>query len=92
MSVTRINEFLAKPGQEPALHEFLVSVVETIIGSSGCVSCQLLSSQENPARFVVIEVWQSVEAHKGAARAIPADQIQRVMGLLAASPKGEYFT
>lgn len=91
MSVTRLNEFQAKPGQESALRDFLSALVPTIGRASGCRSCQLLAAMSTPGRFVVLEVWDSVEAHKQAANAIPASEIQRVMAMLAAPPKGEYF-
>jgi quinol monooxygenase YgiN len=36
----------------------LTQIVPTIASSTGCLSCQLLQSHENPRRLVVIEVWK----------------------------------
>jgi quinol monooxygenase YgiN len=91
MSVTRINEFQAKPGQEEALKAFLEGVVSGIAATAGCASCQLLQALDEPARFVVLEVWSSRAAHQSAAHAIAPDEIAKVMAMLAAPPKGAYF-
>lgn len=91
MSITRINEFRAHEGQGDALRERLESFIPTIAASDGCQSCQLLQSQADPAHLVVIEVWDSIEAHQASVRNIPAGAVEDTMKLLAGSPKGEYY-
>ena len=91
MSVTRINDFWAKEGKADALRAFLGQVIPSIASSRGCVSCKLLQSQDNPARFVVLEVWDSIESHKAAVKDIPPDVFATVMELLDGRPSGEYF-
>ncbi len=91
MSVTRINEFQAREGEGDALAVLIGSFVPTIESSEGCLSCQLLRSQADPARIVVIEAWESVEAHQASVRNIPPETMQEAMQLLAGPPKGEYF-
>ena len=60
MSVSRIGEFHAATNQVDALRDFLKSILPIIRSSQGCVSCQLLQDQEDAAKFVMIEVWDSV--------------------------------
>jgi quinol monooxygenase YgiN len=72
MSVARVNEFPGKEGKAEALCTFLAPVIPMIASSTGCVSCHLLQSHENPTRFVVLEVWNSIESHQAAVRNIPA--------------------
>jgi quinol monooxygenase YgiN len=91
MSITRINEFRAKEGQAEALRTFLASIIPTIAATSGCCSCQLLQSHDNPTRFVVIEVWDSIEAHQASVRDIPPESLTNVMALLDGMPVGEYY-
>ncbi len=91
MSVTRINEFQAKAEQGNSLREFLISIMPMIQSSDGCESCQLLQSQDDPTRFVIIEVWGSVEAHKASLRNIPPEKFSQVKPLLAAPPSGSYY-
>lgn len=82
MSVTRINDFRAKEGKIDALRAFLKQTIPSIASSRGCVSCQLLQSHDNPARFVVLEVWDSIESHKAAVKGIQPEMFMTVMELL----------
>ena len=91
MSVTRINDFRAKEGKADELRGFLGQVIPNIAASPGCLSCKLLQSHDNPARFVVLEAWDSMESHKSAVKAIPPEMFMTVMELLDGRPSGEYF-
>jgi hypothetical protein len=51
----------------------------------------LLAAVDDPSRMVILEEWDSIDAHKSAAKAIPTAEIQRVMPLLAAPPKGQSY-
>ena len=91
MTVTRISEFRAQEGKDYALRDFLSSVVPAIQSSTGCRSCQLLQGHGDPTRFVMIEVWDSIEAHQASVKNIPSEAFQDVMKLLAGVPSGEYY-
>ncbi len=91
MSITRINEFQAQEGQGEALRDLIESFVPLIESSDGCQSCQLLQSLEDPTRIVVIEVWDSTEAHQASIKNIPPGALQEAMKLLAGPPKGGYY-
>ena len=91
MSITRINEFQAQEGQGEALRDLIQSFVPMIESSDGCHSCQLLQSQDDPTRIVVIEVWDSTEAHQASMKNIPPGALQEAMTLLAGPPKGGYY-
>ncbi len=91
MSVSRIGEFRAKEGSSEALREFLIFIVPMIKSAEGYESVQLYQSQEEPSRFVMIEVWDSLESHQASVRNIPPEKLAEVRALLAASPSGNYF-
>ncbi len=91
MRVVRMNAFMAKEETVGELREFLNSIIPYIEGSTGCLSCRLLHSQEDPKRFVVIEEWESKEAHQASAQNIPVKDVEHVINLLAAPPGGEYY-
>lgn len=91
MSITRINEFHAKDGRADDLHKFLISVIPTIESSAGCQSCRLLQHLDDPTRLVVVEIWESVEAHQTAVKRIPPDSFAEAMKMLVETPKGAYF-
>jgi quinol monooxygenase YgiN len=91
MSVTRFNEFRARAGKIDGLREFLVSILPGISSFGGCQSCQLLQSHDDPTRFVVVEVWDSIESHQASVKDIPPEMFASVMELLDGPPLGEYF-
>ena len=91
MSITRINEFRAQNEHAATLRDLLRSVLPMIEASEGCRSCQVLQSLDDPAQIVVIEVWDSVEAHQASVKNIPPGLLQEAMQLLAAPPKGGYY-
>jgi quinol monooxygenase YgiN len=88
---TRINHFQAKSGQGSGLRQFLGSVIDTIRTSPGCQSIQFLEAIDNPEKFAIVEVWDSVESHEAAAKAIPPAKLQEAMTLLVEAPTGIYF-
>lgn len=92
MRITRINEFQAQEGKGDVLRDLIGSFVPAIEASEGCLSCRLLRSQADPARIVVIEAWESVDAHQASTKNIPPEAMQEAMLLLAGPPKGEYFS
>ncbi len=91
MSITRINEFHAKDGMGDDLRKFLISIIPVIKSSAGCQSCQLLQCLDDPTRLVIVEIWESVEAHQASVKRIPPDNFAEIMKMLVETPKGAYF-
>ena len=91
MSVSRIGEVQAREGLFDELKEFLLSIMPGIKSSEGCDSVQLYQSQEDPSRFMMIEVWDSVESHQASVKNIPPEKLGEIQPLLATSPSGSYF-
>jgi quinol monooxygenase YgiN len=92
MRITRINEFQAKDGQGDVLRGLLASTVPLIESSDGCQSCQILQSLDDPTRIMMLEVWDSIEAHQASLKNIPPGTFKKMTGILAGPPKGEYFS
>ncbi|MCW5298696.1 putative quinol monooxygenase [Herbaspirillum lusitanum] len=91
MSITRINTFRALDDQVDALKKFLTALLPAIRASSGCQSCQLLQDQTIPARMVIIEVWDSIDAHHQSLQHVPHESIEEVKTMLASPPVGGYY-
>jgi quinol monooxygenase YgiN len=91
MSVARIGETQAKPESVDELRDFLISIMPGIKSSEGCESVQLFQSADEPSKFIVVEVWDSVESHQASVRNIPAEKLDEIRPLLATSPSGSYF-
>lgn len=91
MSITRIGETQAKPELTEALRDFLISIMPMIKSSEGCESVQLYQSQDDPTRFIMIEIWDSVESHRASVKNIPPGMLADIRPLLASPPSGSYF-
>jgi quinol monooxygenase YgiN len=91
MSIARIGETQAKPESVDELRDFLISIMPGIKSSEGCESVQLFQSADEPSKFMIVEVWDSVESHQASVRNIPAEKLDEIRPLLAASPSGSYF-
>jgi len=92
MSVTRIGETKAKPETTGALRDFLISILPTIKSSPGCESVTLYQSHDDPTKFIVIEVWDSIESHQASVKNIPPEMLIEIKPLLASAPSGSYNT
>ncbi len=92
MTITRINEFHAREGEGEGLFTLVKSFLPQIEKTAGCRSCKLLRHHQDPNRLVVVEEWDSVEAHQAARQSIPSETMVEAMKLLAAPPTGEYWT
>lgn len=55
MSITRVNEFQSAQEKEEKLFKFLKSLISYITSSEGCISCEVLRSNESKDKFLVIE-------------------------------------
>jgi len=92
MSVARIGEVQAKEGLTESLRDFLISIMPSIRSSEGCKSVQLYQSHENPAKFIMIEVWDNLESHQASVKNIPPQLLGEIRLLLASSPGGSYYS
>jgi quinol monooxygenase YgiN len=92
VSIYRIGETQAKPESIQELRNFLLSIMPGIKGSPGCESVQLYQNPDDPTKFMMIEVWDSVESHQASVKEIPPELIAQIRPLLGSAPSGSYFT
>lgn len=91
MSVTRIGEVQAKPELTEALRDFLISILPIIKSSQGCESVTLYQCQDDPARFVITEIWDRLGSHQASVKNIPAEKLAEIRPLLMTAPSGSYY-
>lgn len=91
MAITRINHFSAADGKEDQLQTFLCSLVPYITSCNGNLMCEVLRQQDSDNKFVVIEKWQSVEAHQQSLSDFPSDEMEAAMALFGAPPSGAAY-
>ena len=90
MRIARIGNFAARPGQVDELKDFLDSIIPMIKSAQGCESVQLFQSQEDPNRFTMIEVWDSIASHQASVKNIPPEKLAEMRPLLSSTPHGSY--
>ena len=91
MTIARIYTMHAKEGLSSELEAGLrkmIAVVTTFDGSKGA---ELLRDAGNERRFLFIEKWDSVEAHKAGQEAFRKLDMGSVMDALDGPPDGAYF-
>jgi quinol monooxygenase YgiN len=91
MSIARIGEVQAKQELTEELSNFLISIMPGIKSSEGCKSVHLYQSADDPSRFMMIELWDSVDSHQASVKNIPPEKLGEIRPLLATSPSGSYF-
>ncbi|HEX6930312.1 MAG TPA: antibiotic biosynthesis monooxygenase family protein [Gammaproteobacteria bacterium] len=91
MTITRVNEFIAQDGKSEEMADYLASIIPLIESSEGCLYAHLLRGMDNPARFLVIETWESIAAHQLSVEGVDKKEFLRAMEMLAEKPKAEYF-
>ncbi len=91
MGITRIGEFQAKQESIEEMRDFLISIMSGIKSSQGCESVQLYQSHDNPTKFKMIEIWDSIESHQASVKNIPPEKLAEIRPFLASLPSGHYY-
>jgi len=91
MTIARIGETQAKPETTAALRDFLISIMPGIKSSPGCEAVTLYQSQDDPTKFTMIEIWESIESHQASVKNIPPEKLTEIRPLLASAPSGGYY-
>ena len=91
MTITRIGEFQANPKSTDSLRDFLHSIMPMIKSSQGCEFVTLYQSHDDPTKFTMIEVWDSIESHQASVKNIPPEMLTEIQPLLASAPSGGYY-
>jgi quinol monooxygenase YgiN len=91
MTIARHYVMHAAEGQDAVLETALGSLADAVRALPGSEGVELLRDLGNERRFIFIEKWESVEAHKDAGRQLPKELMSPVMGALDGPPDGAYF-
>lgn len=91
MTVARHYIMHAAEGHDATLETALRQLADAVRGLPGSEGVELLRDVGNERRFIFIEKWESVDAHKGAGAHLPKEALAPVMGALEGPPDGAYF-
>ena len=91
MTVARHYVMQAAEGKATALRSALTQLVGALVNIPGFEGADLLMDVDEPDRFIFIEKWSSVEAHKGGSSLLPKEAVAPLMASLAGKPEGAYL-
>jgi quinol monooxygenase YgiN len=91
MTIARQYLMHAAEGKDAMLETVLGTLADAVRARPGSEGVELLRDLGNERRFVFIEKWDSIEAHKAAASALPKELVGLVMGALDGPPDGAYL-
>lgn len=91
MPIARHYEMHATPGKADALAAALKALAGGVTVLPGCLGVELMQDQADADRFIFIETWESVAAHKGAGAQPPKALMAPVMAALARPPVSAYL-
>ncbi|MCP1470782.1 quinol monooxygenase YgiN [Sphingobium sp. OAS761] len=91
MSVARHYMMTAREGMDATLETALRTLADAVRALPGCDGVELLRDIGNERRFVFIERWTSVEAHKAAGPQLDKAVIAPMMAAIDGPPDGCYL-
>ena len=91
MTIARHYLMHAAEGQDAQLETALGELADAVRAVPGSEGVELLRDLGNERRFVFIEKWASVEAHKAAGSHLPKEALAPLMAALDGPPEGAYL-
>jgi heme-degrading monooxygenase HmoA len=91
MTIARHYLMHAAEGKDATLETALAGLADVVRALPGSEGVELLRDLGNERRFVFIEKWESVEAHKAGGPLVPKDVFAPVMAALDGPPEGAYL-
>jgi quinol monooxygenase YgiN len=91
MTVARLYRLEAAEGKATQLEGALSELAGRVRQIAGCQGVEILRSSDNGSNFILIEKWDSIDAHKKGAKSLGKDAVSPMMAALAAPPAGSYL-
>ena len=91
MTVARHYVMNAGEGKDAALETALGALADAVRKVDGCEGVELLRDLGNERRFIFIEKWASIEAHKEGGKTLDKGLFAPMMAALDGPPDGAYF-
>ena len=91
MTVARHYVMHAAEGKDAALEAALTALADAVRTIAGCEGVELMRDCGNERRFVFIEKWASIEAHKEGGKTLDKSIFAPMMAALDGPPEGAYL-
>lgn len=92
MTIARHYIIHAREGQESEVKTGLSALAELARSTDGCRGIELLHDLDNGRRFIIIEKWDSAEAHKSASNPRASALLAELISSFEGRPEGAYCT
>lgn len=90
MTIARHYIIHAQEGQEVEVETALSTLAELARSTAGCRGIELLHDLDNGRRFIIIEKWDSAEAHKSASNPQASALLAELIPSFDGRPEGTY--
>lgn len=92
MAITVVVNLQAHDGKGNEAFEAIRKTQQYCLSLAGCTGFEVLQSQADQHRFIMIERWKSLEEHKQVLQSLMSSpDTAEVMKLFSAGPNIEYF-
>lgn len=91
MTIFRYYEMRAREGCEHDLRAALGELAAQVVPLPGCDGADFYRDPGDPALFVFIERWDSIDAHRLAGAMLGKHAFAPVMAALSGPPSGRYL-
>jgi Uncharacterized conserved protein len=91
MTTARFYIMHAAEGLDAMLETALNDLADAVRPLAGCLGVELMRDSGNERRFIFIEKWASIEAHKEAGKALGKEALAPVWAALDGPPDGSYL-
>ena len=91
MTIARVYYMHAKEGMAPELEAGLRTLADMVTRMSGSRGVEMMRDSGNERRFLFIEKWDSIAAHKAGQAEFAKLDIRSVLAALDGPPDGSYF-
>jgi len=91
MTIARYYMMHAREGADASLESALRALADAVGQLPGCEGVEMLRDLGNERRFLFIEKWTDVDAHKAAGSLLDKSLFAPVMGAVDGPPDGAYF-
>jgi quinol monooxygenase YgiN len=90
MTFARVYQMIAADGKEQAV-DALIALERVVRPLDGCLGVELLRDSMQSNKFLFVEKWRTVEAHKAAGASLPRASFGPVMEAVARPPESSYL-
>jgi quinol monooxygenase YgiN len=91
MTIARHYTMSAAENKADQLISVLGDLTAALKGIAGFEGAELIRDVDNPNRFVFIEKWESVAAHKAGGPHLPKSVLSSMGEVMAGRPEGAYL-